>query len=163
MLVGWFTTLYRAYERISKLMFTEWLSLSFALHLQRNKPAGGWYRHLLLFEIHKWAFESIVATDTCSYLLVLFLCLCWYSVFYWQLVSASEEGSDEEVLDDWIKISSEKTENSLLHKVAFQCEQWLPYECCDHKQQNSCCPQGALQRFFYLHTLDHRMHFCSLW
>lgn len=68
-------------------------------------------------------------------------------------MSASKAGSDEEALDDWIKISSEKTENSLLHKVAFQCKQWLPYEDCDQKQQDSRCPQGTLQRRIYLQTI----------
>lgn len=70
-------------------------------------------------------------------------------------MKASKAGSGEEALGDWVKISSEKTENSLLHKVAFQCKQWLPHECCDHKQQDSRCPQGAPQQCFYPHTLNH--------
>lgn len=144
-------------------MFAEWLFLSLASHLQRNKPAGVWYWHLLWFVTHKWAFWlHCCHWHTCSYLLVLFLFFCWYCVFSWQLVSASEAGSGEEALGDWVKISSEKTENSLLHKVAFQCKQWLPHEWCDHKQQDSLCPQGAPQRCFYPHTLNHWMNFCSL-
>jgi len=59
-------------------------------------------------------------------------------------VNASKADSNEEALDDWEEISHEETENNLIRNVAFQCKQWLPPECCDHKQQEACCPQHAL-------------------
>lgn len=46
----------------------------------------------------------------------------------------------EEALDDWEEVSNKKTENNLFHNIPFQCKQWLPRECCDHKQQDTSVP-----------------------
>lgn len=65
-------------------------------------------------------------------------------------MNASKAGSNEEALDDWEEISNEETENNLLRNVAFQCKQRLPCECCDHKQQEACRPQHALESFLFV-------------
>lgn len=154
MSIGWLITLYRAYERISKLCC---LQSDCSCHWHRiYKEINLQVSDLDIFvcnsQMSLWV--HCCHCHTCSYLLLLFLCFCWYSVFSWQLVSASKAGSDEEALDDWIKISSEKTENSLLHKVAFQCKQWLPYECCDHKQPDPLVPKELYRGvFIFTHSI----------